>query len=233
MEAKNPHVGHRDRLRDQILERGTAGLPEHNLLEFLLFYCIPRKDTNALAHRLIDKFGSLSGVLDASPDELLHTEGIGRGSAALLSSLTGVWRAYQANKLESGTVLDSSEKIGAYLHAMFDGRAVETLCLICLDLKYKVLSCRVIATGSVDRVAFPVRTIIETALAQNAASIIIGHNHPSGFALPTKNDEHSTMMLVQALKPLHIELFDHCIVCEDDFVSMRDSGWFKRVFAMM
>lgn len=227
MAGSGMHSGHRERVRAQILAHGTENMPEHNILEFLLFYCIPRADTNELAHILIDKFGSIAGVLDASPDELMKTPGIGNAAAALLCSLTGVWRSYQSAKTRPGTVLDSSEKIMNYLRARFAGRSVETLYLVCLDLKYRVISCRVMATGCVDRVSFPIRLIVEAALSQHAVSVIIGHNHPSGFALPSSGDRGATELLRAALSPLGIELFDHVVLCEDDGVSFRDSGWFS------
>lgn len=213
----------------QILQNGLEGLPDHNILEFLLFYCFPRGDTNLLAHSLIDRFGSFPGVLDATPDELMQVKGVGEITAALLCNLTGIWRAYQLGKLEPGQILDNTERIGAYLQTLFAGRAVETLVMLCLDMKMKLLSHNIVAIGVVDGVAFPVRKMVEIALSQRAATIVIGHNHPGGLALPTPNDQHATEQLLTALTPLGIRLYDHLIICEDDFISLRDSGWFLSI----
>ena len=228
MDDKKPHEGHRARLRQQISERGLDGLPPHNILEFLLFHTIARRDVNDLAHALIDRFGSFSGVLDASREELKKVAGCSEVTASFLNALPGVFRAYQEDKLTRGIVFEDVPQLGDYLASLFVGRNVETVILLCLDLKNKLIASKVVATGSVAHVALPIRRIVEIALSVGAVGIAIAHNHPGGYALPSSGDISATRQLQDALGPLGIELIEHVVASEDDYTSMRLSGYLKR-----
>ena len=118
-----------------------------------------------------------------------------------------------------------AEGIGDYLAQLFVGRSVETLIMLCLDLKNKLICWKVVATGSVAHVSFPIRRIVELALSAGAVSIAIAHNHPGGFAIPSRGDIEATRKLRDALLPLGIELIEHAVVSEDDYTSMRLSGY--------
>ena len=221
---KHPHYGHRERVRQTYVQNGLDGIPAHNVLEYLLFHTIPRRDVNPLAHALIEHFGSLSNVLDASYDELRRIPGMNDISAAFLSLLPSVFRRYQEDKCNTGVTFHSIEDIGDYLFHLFAGRKVETMIVLCLDLKNKLISSRVLATGSVEHVSLPVRQIVETALSLQAVGIVIGHNHPNGLALPSSRDISATRHLRDVLAPLGIELIDHIVANESDYTSMRQSG---------
>ena len=222
------HAGHRGRVKEEVRRRGLEALPEHRVLEFLLFYAIPRGDTNGLAHRLIDRFGSLSGVLDASVEELSAVPGIGEHAALLLRTIPELCSCYVASRSEVGDVADSPERVREILTPYFFGARNEMVYLLCLDGKRKVLGVRKITEGSVNTAEVTARRITEEALALRASYVVLAHNHVSGIALPSRQDCDTTRYLAQVLEPIGIELSDHVIFCDDDMVSLRDSGFMRK-----
>lgn len=218
------HKGHRRRKMDQFLAQGLDGTPPHSVLELLLFFAIARWDTNATAHRLINQFGSLSGVFDASFEELIRIKGIGYQSAVLIKLVVAVSRLYLEDKQSVGIVFNSTAEIGAYMKPKFVGRNRETVFLLCFDKKNKLLKCELISEGTLDYVPIMMRRIVESVVQVGAASIVLVHNHPQGFALPSNDDIHATRRIRDALDALSIHLRDHIIVARDDFVSMAESG---------
>ena len=222
------HDGHRARLRRQLLDGGLDSFSDVQVLELLLGFVIARKDVNPLAHALLDRFGSLSGVLDAPAGELMKVPGIGENTAVMLSVMPQLMRRYTIGKNKTGTILNTTTKAGSYLLPFFFGAKDEQVYLLCLDAKCKVLDCRKLFTGSVNTVGVSVRRIVEEALRRNATSVILAHNHTSGIALPSREDEETTNMVQAALEAVGIRLADHMVMVEDDFVSMADSGFFGR-----
>lgn len=218
------HKDHRQRVRERYLKEGLDGFSEVQVLELLLFYVIPRQDTNPIAHRLIDRFGSLYQVLEAPVEELEKVEGIGPNAALLLSLITAVARVYAVNRTEKQKILRTIEDCGEYLKSFFIGRRSEMVYLLCLDAKCKVLGCREIGEGSVNSANVPIRRIVETALGLNATSVVLAHNHPSGIALPSGEDVLTTHRVAAALSTVDIVLVDHIVVADDDYVSMVQSG---------
>ena len=218
------HKDHRQRVRERYLKEGLDGFSEVQVLELLLFYVIPRQDTNPIAHRLIDRFGSLHQVLEAPVEELEKVEGIGPNAALLLSLITAVARVYAVNRTEKQKILRTIEDCGEYLKSFFIGRRSEMVYLLCLDAKCKVLGCREIGEGSVNSANVPIRRIVEIALGLNATSVVLAHNHPSGIALPSGEDVLTTHRVAAALSTVDIVLVDHIVVADDDYVSMVQSG---------
>ncbi len=217
------HDKHRQRLIARFLQEGLDGFAEHQILELLLFFGIVQKDTNPLAHVLIDNFGSVSGALDAPYEELLTIKGIGPNTAALLKLMPQLARVYQQGKQQE-ICLNSSEKSGQFLLPRYIGRTEETVFLVCLDSKCRVLGTTLLHRGSVNSAEVNVRAIVANALKHNAAGVILAHNHPGGIALPSEDDLRTTHTLHTALKPVGIQLIDHIIVADADFVSLADSG---------
>ena len=197
------HDGHRQRAKDRYRQLGADALADHELLELALFYAIPRQDTNETAHRLLKRFRSLQGVLQATPEELEREEGVGRSAALLLCLIGDISRRARITSLP--------EKI-----------------LNCLDGKGKLLTCRCIGKGTVSASPVHVRQVVENALYAGASTIILAHNHPSGVALPSDADVLVTRRIQEALAPLGIRLADHIIVADDDYVSMAESGFLQR-----
>lgn len=218
------HNGHRARLKQRFLDYGERVFDDHQLLELLLFFCVPQGDVNPLAHRLINHFGSFAAVLDAKPEDLKKVKGVGDHTALLLSLLPQVLRRYQQSRAGSEAVIGSSADAGEYLLPYFFGARNETLYLLCLDAKGKVLSCSFLAEGSLDQVGLNSRQVVETALEHRAASVVLAHNHVSGVAVPSQADVTLTLALRPLLRSLGIRLLDHIVVADGDFVSMLESG---------
>lgn len=218
------HDGHRDRMKRRLLEQGLDGFDDHQVLELLLFYALPRIDTNPLAHELLAHFGSLQAVFEAPAEELKKVKGIGENSLTLLKLIPEASRRYTMSANQFDNILDSSEKAGKYLAARFMYERDEVVIVICLDAKCKVICCRELFRGVANSAEISIRKIAELALAKNATSIIISHNHTSGVALPSVEDERTTKKLSSVLASMGITLADHIIVADDDFVSMADSG---------
>ena len=221
------HDGHRQRLKDLFVKEGLDNFNELQVLELLLFYCIPRQDTNPVAHRLLERFGRLSQVLEAPVAELQKVEGMGPNAATFLHLVTQVGRDYLINRAMDQKILATIEECGKFLVPYFYGRRNETVFLLSLDAKCKLLSCKEIGEGSVNSAGVPVRRIVETALAANATTVVLAHNHPSGLALPSSEDVQTTLRLAAALDTVDITLADHIIVADEDFVSLVQSGYYR------
>ena len=218
------HDGHRERMRKRFVRYGLDSFNDHNVLELLLFYAQPRKDTNLMAHRLLDAFGSLDGVFDATPEALMAVEGVGEHAAALIHLVPAAAARYFQSKLQPGQILLDSQDAGRYLLPRFLTCRDETVFLVCMDAKLKVLDCRQLGQGSATTVAVSVRRIAQIALEQNASAVLLAHNHTSGLAVPSDEDVSVTLHIMRSLAPLGIRLTDHIIVAGDDFVSLADSG---------
>ena len=193
------HDGHRERLKQRFLEEGLDHFSEVQVLEILLFYCIPRQDTNPMAHRLLEHFGSLAQVLEAPVEELQKVPGIGTNAALYLSLVTAVSRYYQVSRAMQQKVLNTIDKCGQYLLPFFVGRRNETVYMLCLDAKCKLLCCKEISEGSVNAAGISTRKVVEVALASNASTVVLAHNHPSGLAVPSDADVHTTYRVSAAL----------------------------------
>lgn len=218
------HEGHRDRLRQQFLREGMDNFTDVQALELLLFSVIQRKDTNPIAHALLKRFGSFSQVLEAPVEELQKVEGVGEKTAVYLHMILDAGRFYQISRSRQAKILPSLSKCGEYLTAFFHGKTVENIYLLCLDAKCMVLSCRKIGEGSVNSAGLSIRKIVETALACNASAAVLAHNHPSGLAIPSDEDVQTTKKVAAALRAVDIQLVDHIVVADGDYVSMAESG---------
>lgn len=222
------HAGHRQRLKERFLKESLDNFEEHQVLELLLFYGIPQRDTNEIAHELIRKFGSLSKVLEATPEELSEVKYVGDNVTTLFRLITEVARYYQVNCAMREQILTSIDACGKYLVPFFHGRQIETVFLLCLDAKCKVLCCEKVGEGSVNSAGVPVRKIVEMALKANATSVILAHNHPSGLAIPSGEDIQTTRRVALALDAVEIGLVDHIIVADNDWVSLTQSELYRQ-----
>lgn len=218
------HEGHRKRLKAQFLVHGDDFL-DHQLLELLLCYAIPQGDVNELAHALLGRFGSLAGVLDALPQALMQTPGIGEHSAVLLKLIPKLSGRYTSIRGSLGDILESTRAACEYLRPYFQqGARNEMVYIVCMDAKCKVLGVHKLGEGSVNATDIAPRKVVEIALAHNATAVIVAHNHVSGIALPSNADLATTRKLCAVLHDLGISLADHLIFADDDMVSIKDSG---------
>lgn len=220
------HDGHRKRLKERYLKEGLDNFDELHVLELALFYSMGRKDTNPVAHGLMARFGSLQQVMEASPEELMKVEGVGEHTATFLHLIRDMGRYYQVKCAEANSFVQTIDQCGEYLLPYFFGRKNETVFLLCLDAKCKVLACQNMGEGGVNSANISIRKIVEAALRVNATSVVLAHNHPSGLALPSEADVQTTVRLGKALRMVDIILVDHIIVCDDDYVSLVHSGRF-------
>lgn len=222
---ENIHEGHRKRMKERFMKSGLDDFAPHNVLEFLLFYSIPRGDTNPIAHRLIDAFGSLSGVFDATPEELMKVSGVGESTAILISMIPQMARKYLEDKADAVNVVGGCGDIGAYFLPKFVGRTNEALMMVSIDNKNKVISCSVVAEGTVDSAKVSRRKVMEEAMKVKATRVILAHNHPRGVAVPSAEDVAMTREIGRLFAQVGIELVDHIIIADDDYVSMAASGF--------
>lgn len=222
------HDGHRERMKKRFIEHGLDNFSDINVLELLLFYALPRRDTNALAHKLLERFGSLRGVLEAPVDELEQVEGVGESAAALLRLVPQVSRRYMMSLGDSRNELSSSAAAGRYVVPLFMYEREEVVFMLCLDSRCKLINCREIGRGVVNCAQVSVRRVVEQALSQSAVSVVLAHNHVDGLAIPSREDELTTRRIQEALALVGVTLSDHIIVSGEDFVSLADSGLIPR-----
>lgn len=218
----NEHSGHRSRMRERFLHTHFDGFEEHQILEMILYYVYPRTDTNPLAHRLIENFGSIASVLDASVDALVDA-GLTKNAATFLVMLPDISRVYLNDRNNNQSKIIDFERLGEYFTAKFIGRDEETMILLLADAKGKEVYCGVVSKGSIHASEAPVRRIVDLSMRYNAATAVIAHNHPSGVALPSQADIKATTTISNALNLIGVMLVDHLIISDDDFVSLRET----------
>ena len=221
------HAEHRQRLKQRFAREGLDNFDDLYILELLLFYCVPRRDTNEIAHNLLNHFGSLTRVLEASGEELKRVSGVGEGVATFMSLLQQLSRAYEVRRFQDVSVVNSHDDIKKLMESHMRGRRNETVYLLCMDSKRKVLCMEKVGEGSVNSANVPVRKIVEVALAANATTVVLGHNHPGGLAIPSAEDIGATEYIAKALWAMEIHLADHVIVSDGEYVSLAQSGLYR------
>ena len=217
------HDGHRQRLRERFIKYGMESFTDIEALEILLFYAVPRRDTNALAHALLEYFGSYRGVLEADFKSLEKVPGIGENAAALIKLVAAHSMRYQIALRSAIKRIASVEDAGEYLRPFFAYAKRELVYMLSLDARQTVIRCHLLAEGASGQVNLVPRDVAELALYDGAVSVILAHNHPSGVALPSNSDFCTTERLKKALSVISVDLYDHLIFADDEFVSMRDS----------
>lgn len=229
---ENPHEGHRQRMRERFLDESIENFKPHEALEILLFYAIPRGDTNNIAHALIDRFGSLSAVFDARIEDLCEVKGVGQSSAILIKMMPQLFRKYETDKLkERDATLNSAELVARYASKFFKGYTEERLYLMCLDSVCNLLCFKEISNGNMKRTPVDLGLIAKTAFDNKATSLILVHNHPSGIMAPSKADVDVTITVEQMMHDLGMRLSDHIILGNgDDYFSFRKSEKYKYIF---
>ncbi len=219
----NTHKGHRERMRKRYLATGFDSFQDHEVLEMILYNCYTRINTNDIAHNLIEAFGSLSAVLEA-PVDSLKKAGLSERVAVYLRMIPDIARVYLDDRNNSREKIISLDTIGDYFVSKFIGRIDESVILLLMDAKCKELFCGVVATGSSCGSDVPIRSIVDLAMRYNATNAAIAHNHPSGVALPSRNDIKATDALYSTLSLVGVRLVDHIIVADNDYISLRDSA---------
>lgn len=215
-----------DRLAKHLLRHGSDTLSDENLLELLLRFT--EKEPKAAAAALLHHFSCIADVLEADAEELEQVEGIGADAVLLLRLVPELQRRYLLSRSADETRLLSSADYGHYLLPHFFSARDEMVYLLCLDGAGKVLSCNMLGHGSVNSANVPMRRLVQEALRSNASGVVLAHNHPSGIALPSREDVEVTVRLRTALESMDIALVDHLVIADNDYVSMQDSGYLRR-----
>ncbi len=218
------HGGHRNRVKERYLEEGLDGFQDHQIVEFLLFYCIPMKDTNELAHHMIKEFGNLHDLLEADPRDIARRCDISLNTAILISLVAPLSRRYLKQKWGDRPIVNSSSKAGNYAMTLFAGRIYECFFVICLDSQNRVNHAALVHEGTINEAPVYPRLIVETALRHKANSIILSHNHPGGSLKASNADIDVTRKICQAMKPISVHVVDHIIVAGDHYVSFAEQG---------
>lgn len=222
MSDKNPHDGHRSRMRQRYLEHGFDGFQDHEILEMILYNCYRRRNTNDISHKLLETFGSISAVVEAPVDSLIEA-GVSESVAVTLKMIPDICRVYYDDRNNRPSKIIQFDELCDYFIHKFIGRFDEVVYLLLMDSKKRELFCGVVATGTNCASDVPLRKIVDFALRYGASNAVIAHNHPSGIALPSRMDLQVTNILFKTLESVGVRLVDHIIVADDDCVSLRDS----------
>jgi DNA repair protein RadC len=209
---KDDRAGHRTRLRARLLKAGREAFADHELLELLLSYVIPRKDTKALAKRLIERFGSFAAVLDQPRERLFDIEGVGPQTATFFLAIRSAMARYFEQGVEQAKTISSPEAVAEFIRVDLGANQRECLTVLYLNDANRLLHHVTVAEGTVDRAPFYPREILKAALLHNATGLIIVHNHPSGDPVPSENDHHITRKLRELADEFAIRVHDHLIV---------------------
>ncbi len=222
------HEGHRQRLINRFGSEGFESFAEHEILEFLLFFALPRVDTNPIAHRLIKKFGSLSGVLEADPKDLEQISGIGKKASAFLSVFPHAFRAYEQSKLGKKPTIISIKDACEFARSLLFGKPFEQFYMIWLNTQNRVIHYERLSEGSVCESPVYLGKIAAAALRHHAVKCVIAHNHPGGSVSPSSADIRTTQDILSTLHTLGIDLLDHIIICDNEAFSFQADSLIER-----
>ncbi|WP_330598660.1 RadC family protein [Christensenella tenuis] len=216
------HDGHRERLRSRFLKYGLDSFEEHEALELLLFFALPRRDTNALAHELLDRFGSLRNVFDADTADLARIKGIGENAAVLIKLQSELARKYWLADLAEQTTLSSIQSAIDYVSLLFRGKTREEFYVVCLDPHFRIRHTDRLSHGTATEAPVYVRHIMETVIRTGSEKILLAHNHPGGSAYPSDKDISITQQIASAMDAVSVSLLDHIIIGEKDAFSFSE-----------
>ena len=221
--SKNIHKGHREKVKQRYYEAGLNSMPDHNILELLLFFGIPQKDTNPIAHELMDRFGSFSGVLEASVTELKSVKGMTESAACLLTLFLPVYKRYVSDLKKKKIQFKNAKEIADYLRPMYLDTNNERIYALCFDLQDRLIACRVVSDGDIDSSTFDGRKLASIVLEVRAKKVILSHNHPNGTLVPSDGVSKVTKYAFELLDLLKVQLTDHIIVTDSSYFSMAKS----------
>lgn len=224
MSSTQDHLGHRERLRDRFLDRGADALADYEIIELLLFQALPRRDTKPVAKALIRRFGSYAGVLRAGPAELGEIDGVGKAAVAAIRVVAEAATRLAREESLGGEVLDSWDRLVAYLRVRMAHEKTECLRVLFLDSKNRLIGDEQLQRGTVNHTPVYPREVMKRAMELAATALIMVHNHPSGDPSPSRADIKMTYELRQIGKSLGVTLHDHVIVARGGHSSFRAMG---------
>lgn len=216
--------GHRARLRERFLKGGEAAVADYELLEMLLFAAHPRGDVKPLAKKLLARFGSLAGVLHAPVHELASMNGMGDAAIASLKAVEEASARLLRNKAQKGPVISSWTALLDYCTVRMANQKVEQFRILFLNQKNELIADEVQQTGTINHTPVYPREVVKRALELGAVSIILAHNHPSGDPTPSQADIDITRQIIEATKPLNINVHDHLVIGKHGHYSFKSHG---------
>jgi DNA repair protein RadC len=223
--TKNPHEGHRKRLRDRFTKTGLDGFHDYEFIELLLTYAIPQRDVKPIAKELLHRLGGIKGVFDASLEGLTSVTGIGKRTAILIKLLKEGSTLYLKTRVKHKEVLSSPQDVFNFCHHALSGSKNEKFMIIYLTSKNELIEAEVIEEGTINQTAVYPRKVLEGALRHNASALIFVHNHPSGDPTPSQTDRQLTDALEKAALTIDIAVHDHIIIGKNTHFSGRKHGW--------
>jgi len=218
----NPHTNHRKRMRYRYIKSGLDVLAEHEVVEMLLYYAIPRKDTNEIAHKIMGEYGSLHNLFEAPPADIAARCGLTENTAVLLSLIAPLSRRYNVSKWAGLRSFSSTKALGDYAKSLLIGEVLECFYVVCLDINFKFLSVELLAKGTVDRIELYPKEIVRSVIYRNASYVVLIHNHPSGSTDVSQADLNATNHIRKLMRGMEIEVVDHIIVCGEKYVSFAE-----------
>ena len=225
--TNNLHIGHRDRLKSQYIQNGIQSMTEIQQLELLLFYSIPQKDTNPIAHKLLNKFGSLKNVLNASIRDLCTVEGIKENSATFLKIVSNISNV--SNMPKPGVQIHGTTTAKEFCKNLYVGVHLEQFYVSCLNADNKIIGSKLIKSGTVNQVHVNIRDITEYAMSLGSDLILISHNHPEGSCVMSDEDARFTYSLMCSCLLNSIQILDHIIVGNDSCFSLAENGVLEKI----
>jgi DNA repair protein RadC len=223
MTEKPHYLQHRKRLRERFQKSGSEGMHDYELLELLLTYAVPRRDVKPVAKKLVDRFGGISGVLDAGQKDLEQVFGVGSISATLIRLVKELCTSYLSERMKKRDALSSPKLVADFARLKLSGLPHEAFMVVYLNVKNEILDHKVLIEGTVDSVAIYPRKIIEAALSNHATGLILVHNHPSGHPEPSEEDKKITRDIIEAARTLDIRVLDHIVVGKDGYFSFLEN----------
>jgi DNA repair protein RadC len=220
----NEHSGHRERLRDRVRKEGLKNFQDYQVLEYVLTFAIPYKDTNEIAHRLINKFGSFYGVLEADEEDLALVKGMGQASAHFVANLRNIFHYYEFDRSKTVSKVIGPGGAYKYIKPFLSNKLVEEMYVVCLTPKSKIVSVEKISEGTVNEANVNIRLIVDKMTKAKVSNIFIAHNHPKGKSTPSASDDKFTKALVTMLEISGSHMLDHIIIGEgNDYYSYREN----------
>lgn len=225
--AKNIHAGHRARLKTQFLENQLDSMTDIQKLELLLFFAIPQKDTNPIAHNLLDAFGSIKEVFDADFSQLINVDGVKENSALLINLVKSFTKyCYKPNYLGK---VDSTKAAMDYASKLLYGASTEEFYLLCLTFRGDIIKYYSIGKGTIDKINIEIRTLTQIAIENKVNRIMICHNHPHGKAEMSDEDLSFTYSVMCSCLLNSIDLVDHVIIGTDGALSLSEGHVIERL----
>ncbi len=224
--SKNLHANHRKRVRARFIKDGNLdSFEEHQVLELLLFYCVPRRDTNELAHKLLNEYGSLYTLMNAKPEDIMKRCKVSETTAVLISMVPHLTRKFLSSGLHNDKpTINSFNIASSYFEAVLLGKPLESFYMLCLDLNKRLRKIVQISDGVINNTHIYMEKVVGDALLHNSSFVIIGHNHPNGNNRPSNADVEVTIKISNALSHVGIKVLDHIIVCGDNNFSFAKKG---------